>query len=118
MKFDVFNLVRLRYGAHQTFFYKLLPQNSPDIIFITMPCVVQPGRISLLMRVRYTAHHKLGLFVVAKRLQEEEGWSIHRAAECLGIAHSLFMKWMKQQSDEINPNLAMIKSKMLARLAS
>jgi hypothetical protein len=61
--------------------------------------------------MRYTAHHMLGLLAAAKRLQEEKGLSIHRAAERLGIAHSLFVKWMKQQSAKIDHILAMLKSK-------
>ena len=47
----------------------LLPNQSDSI----MPRVVQPGGLSRIMRVRYTARRKLGLLASAKRIMEEEG---------------------------------------------
>ncbi len=45
-----------------------------------MPRVVQPGGLLQQMRVRYTARRKLGLLSSAKRIMEEEGVSLRRAA--------------------------------------
>ncbi len=46
-----------------------------------MPRVVHPGGLSRKMRVHYTAGRKLGLLASAKRIMEEEGVSLRRAAE-------------------------------------
>jgi hypothetical protein len=66
--------------------------------------------------VHYTARRKLGLLTAAERLQHEEGMSIRNAAEELLVAHSLLVKWKKQQSAEGGacPIIAMIKSKKKA----
>ena len=68
------------------------------------------------MCVRYTARRKLGLLTAAERLQREEGMSIRRAAEELLVAHSLIVKWRKQQyaGGGDDPIIAMIKSKKKA----
>jgi hypothetical protein len=50
------------------------------------------------MRVHYTARRKLGLLTAVERLQHEEGLSLQKAAEHLLVAHSLIVKWKKQQS--------------------
>ena len=63
------------------------------------------------MRVRYTARRKLGLLASAKRIMEEEGVSLRRAAQRLQVAHSLFVKWQQQQATDVNPILTMLKSK-------
>ena len=76
-----------------------------------MPPLRQPGGLSQKMRVRYTARHKLALLASAKRIMEEEGVSLHRAAERLQVAHSLFVKWQQQQATDVNPILTMLKSK-------
>jgi hypothetical protein len=64
------------------------------------------------MRVRYTARRKLGLLTAAERLQHEKGMTIRNAAEELLVAHSLIVKWKKQQraGGGACPIMAMIKS--------
>ena len=79
-----------------------------------MPPLRQPGGLSRKMRVRYTARHKLALLASAKRIMEEEGVSLRRAAERLQVAHSLFVKWQQQQAAEVDPILAMLNSKRKA----
>ena len=69
------------------------------------------------MRVRYTARRKLGLLASAKRIMEEEGVSLRRAAERLQVCHSLFVRWQKQQAADIDPILVMLKSKRKATCA-
>ena len=76
-----------------------------------MPHVVQPGGLLRKMRVRYTAHRKLGLLASAKRIMEEEGVSLRRVAEQLQVAHSLFVKWHQQRAANDDPILAMPKSR-------
>ena len=49
----------------------------------TMPRIIQPGGLSGKMRVRYTARRKLALIASAKRIMEEEGLTLHMAAERL-----------------------------------
>jgi hypothetical protein len=82
-----------------------------------MPPLRQPGGLSQKMRVRYTARHKLALLASAKRIMEEEGVSLRRAAERLQVAHSLFVKWQQQRAAEVDPILAMPKSKWKADCA-
>ena len=48
---------------------------------------------------------------------EEEGVSLRRAAERLQVAHSLFVKWQQQRAAEVDPILAMLKSKRKADCA-
>ena len=55
------------------------------------------------MRVRYNARRKLSLFASAKRLMEEEGLTLRRAAERLQVAHSLFVKWQQQRAANNDP---------------
>jgi hypothetical protein len=64
------------------------------------------------MHVRYTAHRILGLLTAAERLQHEKGMTIRNAAEELLVAHSLIVKWKKQQcaGGGACPIMAMIKS--------
>jgi hypothetical protein len=76
-----------------------------------MPRVVQPGGLSRKMRVRYTARRKLGLLASTKRIMEEEGVSLRRAAEPLQVAHSLFLKWQQQRASDADPILEMLKSR-------
>ena len=54
----------------------LLPNQFDSI----MPRVVQPGGLSRIMRVRYTARRKLALLASAKRIMEEEGVTLREAA--------------------------------------
>jgi hypothetical protein len=79
-----------------------------------MPRVVQPGGLSGKMRVRYTARRKLALLASAKRIVEEEGVSMRRAAERLKVCHSLFVRWEKEGATEGDPILAMLKKKWKA----
>ena len=101
-----------KYGAHRVPLHKHLPPNPAIIPFINMPRSVQPGGISRQMRVRYTARRKLGLLTAAERLQHEKGMTIRNAAEELLVAHSLIVKWKKQQraGGGACPIMAMIKS--------
>ncbi len=69
------------------------------------------------MRVRYTARHKLGLLAPAKRIMEEEGVTLRRAAERLQVSHSLFVRWQQQQAANDDPILAMLKGKKKANFA-
>jgi hypothetical protein len=62
------------------------------------------------MHVHYTACRKLGLLTAVERLQHEEGLTLRRAAECLFVAHSLIVKWKKQQGAGDNPFVALIKT--------
>jgi transposase len=68
------------------------------------------------MCVRYTARCKHGLLTAAERLQHEKGMTLRKAAEELLIAHSLIVKWKKQQraAGEACPIMAMIKTKKKA----
>ncbi len=64
------------------------------------------------MRVHYTEHRKLGLLASVKRIMEEEGVSLRRAAERLQVAHSLIVKWQQQQAADVdNPILTLLKGK-------
>jgi len=81
-----------------------------------MPPLRQPGGLSRKMRVRYNARRKLGLLASAKRIMEEEGVSLRRAAERLQVAHSLLAKWQQQRAADDDPILAMLKSKKKANL--
>ncbi len=95
-------------------FQVILPPNQLGFI---MPRVVQPGGLSQKMRVRYTARRMLGLLALAKRIMEEEGVSLRRAAKQLQVAHSLFMKWQQQQAADVDTILAMLNSKRKANCA-
>ncbi len=64
-----------------------------------------------MMRMRYTVRRKLGLLASAKRIMEEEGVSLRRAAARLQVAHSLIVKWQQERASDANPILAMLKSK-------
>ena len=68
------------------------------------------------MRCVSTARRKLGLLTAAERLQHEKGMTLRKAAEELLVAHSLIVKWKKQQhtGGEACPIMAMIKSKKKA----
>ena len=63
------------------------------------------------MRMRYTARRKLGLLALVKRIMEEEGVSLRRAAERLQVAHSLIVRWQQQRATDVDPILTMLKSK-------
>jgi hypothetical protein len=79
---------------------------------LIMPRVLQPGGLSGKMLVRYTASRKLGLRASAKRIMDEEGVGLCRAAERLQVAHSRFMKWQQQQrAADDGPILAMLKTR-------
>ena len=67
-----------------------------------MPRSVQPGGISGQMRVRYTARRKLALLAAAKRIQEEEGLSLRKAAEQLMVSQSLFSRWHQQYASSLD----------------
>ena len=69
------------------------------------------------MHVRYTAHCKLGLLASAKRIMEEEGVTLRRAAKRLQVSHSLFVRWQQQRATNDNPILAMLKGKNKANYA-
>ena len=77
-----------------------------------MPRVAQPGRLSGKMRVRYTASRKLALLASAKRIMEEEGVSLRRAAERLQVDNSLIVRWQQQQAAD--PILEMLKCRLKA----
>jgi hypothetical protein len=65
-----------------------------------------------MMRVRYTVCHKLGLLALAKRIMEEEGVSLRRAAARLQVVHSLIVKWQQERAADVeDPILTMLKSK-------
>ena len=66
------------------------------------------------MRVRYNARRKLGLLASAKRIMEEEGLTLRRAAERLQVCHSLFVRWQQQRAADNDPILVMLKSKRKA----
>jgi len=74
---------------HCTNFCNILLPNQFDFI---MPRVLQPGGLSRTMRVRYTAHRKLGLLASAKHIMEEEGVTLLQAANRLDVSHSLLVK--------------------------
>jgi hypothetical protein len=59
---------------------------------LIMPRVVQPSGLLQTMRVRYTARRKLALLASAKRIVEEDGLTLRRAAERLMVCHSLFVR--------------------------
>ena len=80
-----------------------------------MPPLRQPGGLSRKMRVRYTARRKLALVASAKRIMEEEGVTLRKAAERLQVCHSLIVRWQKSDADD--PILAMLKSKRKATCA-
>jgi hypothetical protein len=82
-----------------------------------MPPLRQPGGLSRKMSVRYTARRKLGLLASAKRIMEEEGVTLCRAAKRLQVSHSLFVRWQQQRAANDNPILAMLKGKKKANYA-
>jgi hypothetical protein len=88
----------------------LLPNQSNSI----MHRVVQPGGLSRIMRVHYTARRKLGFLALAKRIMEEEGVTLRQAARRLEFSHSLFVKWQQQRAANVDTILAMLKSKRKA----
>jgi hypothetical protein len=57
-------------GPHSATLHNILLPNQFESI---MPRVVQPGGLSRIMRVHYTARRKLGLLASTKRIMEEEG---------------------------------------------
>jgi len=69
------------------------------------------------MPMRYTARRKLGLLASAKRIMEEEGVTLRRAAKRLQVSHSLFVRWQQQQATNDDPILAMLKGKKKANCA-
>jgi hypothetical protein len=75
-----------------------------------MPHSIQPGALSQQMRVRYTTCRKLGLLTPVEHLQHEEGLTLQRAAERLFVAHSLIVKWKKQQGAGDDPFVALLRS--------
>ncbi len=52
-----------------------------------------------------TSHTKLGLLASAKRIMEEEGVTLRRAAERLQVSHSLLVKWQQQRAADDDPIL-------------
>jgi hypothetical protein len=48
---------------------------------------------------------------------EEEGVTLRQAAERLDVSHSLFVKWRQQRAADVDPILAMLKSKKKAASA-
>jgi hypothetical protein len=83
----------------------------PDQFDSIMPHVLQPGGLLRNMRVRYTARRKLGLLASANHIMEEEGVTLRRAAKRLHVPHSLFVRWQQQRAANVDPILAMLKSK-------
>ncbi len=86
------------------------PPNPSNIPFVIMPRSVQPGGLLRQMRMRYTAHHKLGLLTAVERLQHEEGLTLQRAAERLFVAHSLIVKWKAQRGAGDDPFVTLIRT--------
>ena len=64
--------------------------------------------------MRYTAHRKLGLLASAKRIMEDEGVTLRQLANRLDALHSFFVKWWQQRAADVDPILAMLKSKRKA----
>jgi hypothetical protein len=62
------------------------------------------------MHVHYTACRKLGLLTAVERLQHEEKLTLQRTAEHLFVAHSLIVKWKKQQGAGDDPFVALLRS--------
>ena len=82
-----------------------------------MPPLRQPGGLLQKTHVQYTACRKLGLLASAKRIMEEEGVTLRRAAERLQVSHSLFVRWQQQRAANDDPILAMLKGKKKANCA-
>jgi hypothetical protein len=76
-------------GPHSATLHNILLPNQFDSI---MPRVVQPGGLSRIMRVRYTARRKLGLLASAKHIMEDDGVTLREVARRLDVSHSLFVK--------------------------
>jgi hypothetical protein len=93
---------------HCTSLHNILLPNQLDSI---MPRVVQPGELSWIMHVLYTARRKLSLLALAKRILEEEGLTLRQAAKQLDVLHSLFVKWRQQRAADADPITAMLKYK-------
>ena len=64
--------------------------------------------------MRYTAHRKLDLLASANRIMEEKGVTLRQAARRLNVSHSIFVKWRQQRAADVDPILAMLKSKRKA----
>jgi hypothetical protein len=76
-----------------------------------MPCLTQPGSILRQMHVWYTAQAKLALLTMAKCLQEKEGISLGKSAECVQVAALLLTRWAEHFSLGNDPIEALLKSK-------
>jgi hypothetical protein len=82
-----------------------------------MPKVIQPSGLLQKRHVRYTARLNLSLLSSAMCNLEEEGVSLWQVSKRLQVAHSLFVKWQQQQATDIDPILAMPKSRRKANCA-
>ena len=69
-----------------------------------MPRRVQPGGVSGMPRLRYTARRKLGLISAVRAVMDNEGLSLNKAAASEGVSSSLISRWIKQ-SDILNEAL-------------
>ncbi len=76
-------------SPHSATLHNILLPNQFNSI---RPRVVQPGGLSRIMRVRYTARRKLGLLASAKGIMEEEGVTLQEAARRLDVSHSLWWR--------------------------
>jgi hypothetical protein len=63
-----------------------------------MPRRVQPGGVSGMSRVRYTARRKLGLISAVRAVMENEGMSMNKAAASVSVSPSLISRWIKQSA--------------------
>jgi transposase len=75
---------------------------------IAMPRRVQPGGVSGMPRLRYTARRKLGLISAVRAVMDKEGLSLNKAAAFINVSSSLISKWAKQ-SDILREALSSCK---------
>ncbi len=63
-----------------------------------MPRRIQPGGVSGITRLRYTARKKLGLISAVRAVMDKEGLSLNKAAAFINVSASLISKWAKQSN--------------------
>ncbi len=67
----------------------------------------QEGLATTIVRSALVARQR----ATSKRIMEEEGVSLRRAAARLQKAHSLIVKWQQERASDADPILAMLTSK-------
>ncbi len=76
-----------------------------------MPCLAQSGGFLRQMRMQYTARRKLALLLMAKHLQDKEGFLLCKSAEHVQASALLLVRWAERFSLGNDPIKALLKNK-------